>query len=98
MKRNLLIKILLLGPFLSLFCLSSCATKQVVGEGKEIKAPPKEVVKVEKQLIQFKATVWDSVELIGEADHQRVIIDVERFLNRVEKKVSGLPNGSASLA
>lgn len=57
-----------------------------------------EVVKVEKQVIHFKATIWDSVELIGEANHQRVIIDIERFLNRVEKKISDLPNSSASLA
>jgi peptidoglycan-associated lipoprotein len=35
--------------FSSVFLLSSCAKKQVVTEEKEVKAPPKEVAKVEKE-------------------------------------------------
>ena len=53
-----------------------------------------EVVSVEKHLIEFKAMIWDSVELIGEASHQRAIIDIERFLRRVEKKTSNLSKSS----
>jgi fluoroacetyl-CoA thioesterase len=49
-----------------------------------------EVVAVDDKVIVFKAQLWDDDELVGEADHQRVVIDVERFLNRVQDKVSRL--------
>jgi len=47
-----------------------------------------EIIAVEKHLIHFKAMIWDSVELIGKASHQRAIIDIERFLRRANKKSS----------
>ncbi len=49
MKRNLIIAALVVFAFSSIFLLSSCAKKQVVTEEKEVKAPPKEVAKVEKE-------------------------------------------------
>jgi fluoroacetyl-CoA thioesterase len=49
-----------------------------------------EVVAADEKTIAFKAQLWDDVELVGEADHQRVVIDVERFLKRVREKVSRL--------
>jgi predicted thioesterase len=30
--------------------------------------------------------VWDRVEKIGEGEHKRAVIEVERFLRRVEDK------------
>ena len=49
MKRNLIIAVLVVFAFSSVFLLSSCAKKQVVTEEKQVKAPPKEVAKVEKE-------------------------------------------------
>lgn len=49
MKRNLIIAALVVFAFSSVFLLSSCAKKQVVTEEKEVKAPPKEVAKVEEE-------------------------------------------------
>jgi peptidoglycan-associated lipoprotein len=49
MKRNLIIAVLMVFAFSSVFLLSSCAKKQVVTEEKQVKAPPKEVAKVEKE-------------------------------------------------
>ena len=49
MKRNLIIAVLVVFAFSSIFLLSSCAKKQVVTEEKQVKAPPKEVAKVEKE-------------------------------------------------
>jgi fluoroacetyl-CoA thioesterase len=49
-----------------------------------------EVVAADEKTIVFKAQLWDDVEMVGEADHQRVVIDVERFLKRVREKVSRL--------
>ncbi len=45
-----------------------------------------EVVDVDGSIITFKAQLWDEVELIGEADHKRAVIDVERFMQRVRTK------------
>jgi len=49
MKRNLIIAVLVVFAFSSVFLLSSCAKKQVVTEEKQVKAPAKEVAKVEKE-------------------------------------------------
>jgi predicted thioesterase len=56
-----------------------------------------EVVELTDRLIQYKAKIWDSTELIGEANHKRAIIDVDRFLSRVTKKFSDLADSSTSL-
>ncbi|HEY43845.1 MAG TPA: thioesterase family protein [Anaerolineae bacterium] len=49
-----------------------------------------EIVAVEKQQISFTAKIFDELELVGEADHRRAVIDVDRFLKRVDAKVSRL--------
>jgi fluoroacetyl-CoA thioesterase len=43
-----------------------------------------EVTAVDDGQITFRAQVWDETELIGEAEHRRAVIDVERFMKRVE--------------
>jgi fluoroacetyl-CoA thioesterase len=45
-----------------------------------------EVTSVEGGQITFRAQVWDETELIGEAEHRRAVIDVGRFMKRVEAK------------
>ena len=52
-----------------------------------------EVVAVEAGVITFRADVWDQAEKIGEAEHKRAVIDVDRFLRRVEAKAAA--GGSA---
>ena len=54
-----------------------------------------ELIKMEKNVFHFEAKVWDSTELIGEASHQRALIDTERFLRRVAKKKSDLDLSSS---
>jgi len=44
------------------------------------------VVAFEKNKIDFEVKLWDSVELVGEVVHQRVIIDVDRFVKRIQAK------------
>lgn len=41
---------------------------------------------IEGHLLTFEAIVSDGVELAGTATHQRVVIDVDRFLARVARK------------
>jgi predicted thioesterase len=45
-----------------------------------------EVVAVDGPTVDFRAEVWDDVEKVGEAEHRRVVIDLDRFLKRVEAK------------
>jgi len=53
--------------------------------GKTVRARV-EVVSVNGGRIGLRAEVWDEVEKVGEAEHERAVIDVERFLRRVEGK------------
>ncbi len=52
-----------------------------------------EVLEFQENLIIFKAQIWDEVELVGKAEHHRVVVDEERFLRRVHTK----SNPTASL-
>lgn len=45
-----------------------------------------EVVSAEGSLINFHAQLHDDFELIGIVEHRRAIVDVDRFLKRVESK------------
>jgi len=47
-----------------------------------------ELVKVDGRMLSFRVEAWDEVEKIGEADHERVIIDLERFGEKVDRKKS----------
>lgn len=45
-----------------------------------------EVLTVEGNRVTFRAQAWDLVEQIGEARHERMLIDESRFLRRVISK------------
>jgi len=45
-----------------------------------------EITEIEGNLIHFQAEVWDTEEKIGEAEHQRAVIDIARFQKRVAQK------------
>ncbi len=45
-----------------------------------------ELLEVEGRRLRFRVEAWDQVEKIAEGEHERFIIDWDRFMNRVEKK------------
>lgn len=47
-----------------------------------------ELVKIEGRMLSFKIEAWDEVEKVGEAEHLRAIIDLDRFEGKLEKKKS----------
>ena len=55
-----------------------------IGSNVSIRA---EILKIEGHLVTFKAEVRDEIEAIGEAEHTRAIIDIDRFQRRVAKKL-----------
>jgi len=48
-----------------------------------------EVLKVEGRTVYFRVRAEDERELIGEGTHERVVVNVNRFDERVRKKASG---------
>ncbi|MFN7427352.1 MAG: thioesterase family protein [bacterium] len=46
-----------------------------------------EVIKVEGRLITFRVEAHDEKELVGDGLHDRVVVNVERFDQRVQDKV-----------
>jgi fluoroacetyl-CoA thioesterase len=46
-----------------------------------------ELTAVEGRQLVFKIQAWDEAELIGEAVHERYIVDEARFLGRVQAKI-----------
>jgi fluoroacetyl-CoA thioesterase len=47
-----------------------------------------QVVEVNGVRVVLEAEVWDEFELVGRCRHLRVVIDNERFLQRVQKKLN----------
>jgi len=45
-----------------------------------------ELTAVEGRKLVFKIQAWDELELIGEADHERMLVDEARFIGRVQGK------------
>jgi predicted thioesterase len=48
-----------------------------------------EVIGVEGRTIKFRVEARDEVETIGSGTHERVVVSVERFDERVQRKVRG---------
>lgn len=48
-----------------------------------------QVTDVDDARVTFLAQLWDEHEQIGEVQHQRVVIDVARFMRRVDLKRAG---------
>src|SRR5258707_4756723 len=56
--------------------------------GHEVRAEA-EVVKVEGKRIEFKVSAHDELEEIGHGTHQRMVIDLASFNERLERKSKG---------
>ncbi|PJF29036.1 MAG: thioesterase [Phototrophicales bacterium] len=53
--------------------------------GKRVRAEA-EVIGVDKRRVMFVIQAWDEHELIGEATHTRFIIDLDRYIQRLNEK------------
>jgi predicted thioesterase len=45
-----------------------------------------ELIAIEGRKLVFKIQAWDEVELIGEADHDRFVINEAKFMAKVRAK------------
>ena len=47
-----------------------------------------ELLEVDRRRLRFRIEAWDAIEKIGECDHERFVIDWERFMKRIEEKAT----------
>jgi predicted thioesterase len=44
------------------------------------------VREVDRRRVAFDVEVWDDVEKVGEADHERFVVDLDRYERRLDQK------------
>ncbi len=59
--------------------------KAATPEGMEVRAEA-ELIGVKGKALSFIVKAYDEKELVGEGEHQRYIIDVEKFMKRAQSK------------
>jgi predicted thioesterase len=55
--------------------------------GKKVRAEA-ELVAIDRRRLSFKVKVYDEVEQVGEAEHERFVIDLDKYFEKLKKKIS----------
>jgi predicted thioesterase len=55
--------------------------------GKKVRAEA-ELVAIDRRRLSFKVKVYDDVEQVGEAEHERFVIDEDKYVDRLKKKIN----------
>jgi predicted thioesterase len=50
-----------------------------------------EIVSIDGRRIRFGVAAWDEAEKIGEGVHDRIVVDEQRFLERIAQKAGSVP-------
>ncbi|PZR43975.1 MAG: hypothetical protein DI537_61685, partial [Stutzerimonas stutzeri] len=56
--------------------------------GKRVRAEV-ELTGIDRRKLTFKVKVYDDVEQVGEVEHERFVIDVDKYTERLKKKIAG---------
>jgi fluoroacetyl-CoA thioesterase len=54
--------------------------------GKKVRAEA-ELVAIDRRKLTFKVKVYDDAEQVGEADHDRFVIDLDKYYEKLRKKL-----------
>ena len=54
--------------------------------GKKVRAEV-ELTGIDRRRLTFKVKVYDDVEQVGEAEHERFVIDEDKYIERLKKKI-----------
>jgi len=57
-------------------------------KGKKVRCEV-ELTAVDRRKLSFKMKVFDDVEQIGEAEHDRFIVDLDKYMARLKAKIEG---------
>ena len=63
--------------------------------GKMVRAES-ELVGIDRRKLRFHVKIFDDVEQVGEAEHERFVIDVDKYNERLRKKITGAVIPSSS--
>jgi predicted thioesterase len=55
--------------------------------GRKVRAEA-ELAAIDRRKLTFKVKVYDDVEQVGEAEHERFVIDEDKYIERLKKKMS----------
>lgn len=58
-------------------------------EGMKVRAEI-ELVEVDRRRLRFKVQIFDEVELVGECEHERFVIDIDKAGERLQKKIEAM--------
>jgi predicted thioesterase len=56
--------------------------------GKRVRAEV-ELTGIDRRRLSFKIRVFDDVEQVGECDHDRFIVDLDKYQAKLKKKIEG---------
>ncbi|MDB5810170.1 MAG: thioesterase [Betaproteobacteria bacterium] len=56
--------------------------------GKKVRCET-ELIAIDRRKLTFKMKVFDEVEQIGEAEHDRYIVDLDKYMARLKAKIEG---------
>ena len=56
--------------------------------GKMVRAET-ELVEIDRRRLKFQVQIFDDVEQVGDVTHERFVIDVDKYTERLRKKVNG---------
>jgi predicted thioesterase len=48
-----------------------------------------ELTEIDRRKLMFKMKVFDDVEQVGEAEHERFVVDLDKYMARLKAKVDG---------
>lgn len=54
--------------------------------GKKVRAEA-ELVGIDRRRLSFKVKVYDDVEQVGESEHDRFVIDLDKYFEKLKKKI-----------
>jgi fluoroacetyl-CoA thioesterase len=54
--------------------------------GKKVRAEA-ELVAIDRRRLTFKVKIHDDVEQVGEAEHERFVIDLDKYFEKLKKKL-----------
>ncbi len=58
-------------------------------EGMKVRAEM-ELAEVDRRRLKFKVKIFDEMELVGECEHERFIIDIDKAGERLQKKIEAM--------
>ena len=54
--------------------------------GKKVRAEA-ELIGIDRRRLSFKVKIYDEVEQVGESEHDRIVVDLDKYFEKLKKKM-----------